>query len=156
MTVHQRVGRKKTTGKLIKCPICGEFLHIVTHVHAEKHDLTLEKFVEKFPELFNNTLSSKQTKDALKLRLEKNKNEKEEKILLYIQTEMLRNKVGLTKKQLADKLPFSYDVYLAFKLGRGMKSNIVLAKEYLEKKLNEIEEEIKKAKLDYWGDENDK
>ena len=43
------------------CPLCGDSLYYVLHVHAEKHDMTLKEFVKRFPRAAEYTVSSKKS-----------------------------------------------------------------------------------------------
>lgn len=40
-------GKYRNTG--FKCPICNEYMYYVLRIHAEKHGLTLEEYVKKYP-----------------------------------------------------------------------------------------------------------
>lgn len=43
------------------CPLCGESLYYVLHVHAERHGMTLEEYVKKYPKAGLRLVGNKKT-----------------------------------------------------------------------------------------------
>ena len=35
----------------IFCPICGDYLEIILEAHTQKHNITVDEFIEKYPHL---------------------------------------------------------------------------------------------------------
>jgi len=64
-----------------KCPVCGATLELLTHVHVNKHGMTKEQFLEKYPEygsdIYWGTAPNQNSKERLEYYKEYKKNRRE-------------------------------------------------------------------------------